>query len=274
MEILHLFMIVLKFIGIIIAILLLLLLLLILIMLTVPIKYKLDLDKEEEIYAYTSFKWLFSLISINMEYHNSQELNIKYKILGIPIKPKKKMETRRNSRNSHKKIEKVENRKANNVTTNDVKAKKKSKGIKKDTKRKVKSKRNLGIKKLIKQIRSYSYKKDLLADTMVWIKDFIKRIAPNNLKIYLEIGKEDPADTGYIMATLSALYPLYYSFANIVGNYEKECLYVKIEADGKIALWQLIYSIIEYIRLESVKDLIKTVRTSRREKDNGRKTGK
>ena len=273
MEILYLFMIVLKFIGIIMVVLLLLLLLLLLIILTVPIKYKLDFNKEEEIYAYTSFKWLFSLISVDMEYYNSQELNINYKIFGLPIKPKKKKNVRKKQNNTYKKSEKQEKKKEIKVIRNEVKDNQKNIEVKKETGKKTKVKRNLGIKKLIKQIKSYSYKKDLLVDTIVWIKNFIKRIAPKNLKIYLEIGREDPADTGYIMAILSVLYPLYYSFANIAGNYEKECLYVKIGADGKIALWQLIYSIIQYIRLESVKELIKTVRTNRREKDNGRKAG-
>ena len=87
----------------------------------------------------------------------------------------------------------------------------------------------------------------------------------------VEIGKEDPADTGQLIAMLSALYPLYYSFASIVGNYEKECFYGKLEANGSFTLGRLIYEIIRYIRTTSVKQLIKFIRKDRKGNKDGRK---
>jgi hypothetical protein len=70
------------------------------------------------------------------------------------------------------------------------------------------------------------------------------------------IGKEDPADTGELMATLMALFPLYYKYGTIRGNYTTPCLWGEVYLVGKFNVWQLIYPVISYLLQPTVRRFI------------------
>jgi len=81
---LHIFLIILKIIGIILAVLLLLLLLGILLVLFVPLRYRVTVKKGDEgIYGCGKISWLLNIIAIAAEYRDGK-LAVKLKIFGIP----------------------------------------------------------------------------------------------------------------------------------------------------------------------------------------------
>lgn len=261
MKILYLLVVVLKFLGILILSLLLLLLLLIAIILVVPVKYTLHANKEEETHAYASVKWLYSILSVEVIYDSKAELIKRYKLFGLtigPRKPKKKKKTKPKKENSLEKPKEFTATK-NKKAKKSKKVKQSNKSAKSKQNKKKKAKKT-NIKDKIMKIQSFNYKKELLTDTISWIKDILKRIGPQHLDIYIEVGRQEPGQTGSIMAIVWAFYPLYYPFATIIGNYEKECLCGKIDANGSVTVGWLVYDAIKYIRKTSVKELIKFIR--------------
>lgn len=272
MKILYLLIAVLKFLGIAILIVLLLLLLLVLIILTVPIKYRIYINKSDETYALASLRWLYFVAGMDIIYESGSEITTKFKLFGKVVgakKPKKyKQSKQKDVRKSdhHIAMDKTSERL---VTKEQDKKEDKKENIKKSnktTKSKKSKKKKGGLKEIIAQIQSFYYKKQLLADTINWIGKVFKRIWPSAIYMEIEVGKEDPADTGQLIALLSAFYPLHYSFASIIGNYEKECFYAKIDAKGDIVLGKLVYDFIKYIRTTSAKQLIKFIRKIRKGK--------
>ena len=127
------------------------------------------------------------------------------------------------------------------------------------------------LKKVFNRVSDFKYKKELLGDTIEWIGKVFREIMPSKLSLSLEIGRDDPADTGHLMGILATLYPFYYPVINIRGNYEKECFYGILEANGDFTLGKVLYDFIRYIRKVSVRQMIKFIRQDRREKKYGRK---
>lgn len=297
MKILYLLIATLKFLAVAILILLLLLLLLVIIILMVPIKYRVYINKSEQIEVDATVKWLYSIVSMDIIYNSNDEMIRRFKIFGKVIGPRKPKKVRKSKRiRKSKKVKEA-------IKTDDsymkpikdqkeavgqresieghpkveVEKDKKDKKVKKTKKakkeKKVKKEKDT-LKERINKIQSFTYKKELVADTFVLIKKLLKHLLPSTLYTEIEIGKEDPADTGQLIAKLSAFYPIYYSFASFVGNYEKECFYVKLDASGDIIIGKLVYETIKYIRKTSVKQVIKFIRKDRKGKNHGRKTAK
>ncbi len=276
MKILYLLIATLKFLGVAILILVLLLLLLVIIVLTVPIKYKVYINKSEQTNVDATLKWLYSIINVDIIYNSNGETIRKIKIFGRAIGPRKPKKVRKSKKINLRK--KSDDTYLNVVQAHkeQVKQKKNPEGPpkKKNKKQKQTKKEKKDFKDTMRQVQSFTYKKELLTDTFVLIKRLLKDILPSRLYMEVEIGKEDPADTGQLIAKVSAFYPIYYSFASFVGNYEKECFYVKLDASGHIILGKLVYEIIRYIRKTSVKQFIKFIRKDRKGKNHGRKTAK
>lgn len=261
MKILYLLIATLKFLGITILLLLLLLLLSVIIILIVPIKYSVYVNKSEDIYLHTTVKWLYSIVGMDIIYNSGSEITTKFKLFGIGIGRKKP--------NKFKKPQELKT-----TVKPEVKLDTKPDEPIPTRKREVRPEKKGRFKDVINQIQAYTYKKELLTDTISWVGKILKRIRPSTLYMEIEIGKEDPADTGQLIGMISALYPLYYSFATIIGNYEKECFYGKINAKGHITLGQIVYDLIKYIRTKSVKQLIKFIKKDRKGKKDERKIRK
>ncbi|HHX60288.1 MAG TPA: DUF2953 domain-containing protein [Epulopiscium sp.] len=282
MKILYLLIATLKFLGIAVLILLLLLLLVVIIILAVPIKYSVYMEKSEAIYIYTRVKWLYSIVGMDIIYNSGNEITKKFKLFGIVVSPRKSKKLKSkivkeskdynttDTISKQKKEETIKNKKIS------IKEGQEDTSTRTKTKTKIKkSKEKKGsLKETIAQIQSFGYKRELIADTISWGGKLLKSISPSTLHMEIEIGKEDPADTGQLIAAVSALYPLYYTFMSIVGNYEKECFYGKLETNGDITLGRFIYDLIKYIRMESVKQFIKFARENRKGKKHGRKATK
>ncbi len=258
MKVLYLIIAVLKFLGIAILLLLLLLLFLVIIIMTVPVKYSIYIDKSEDIYASTNFKWLYSIVSLDIIYDSDNEITNIFKLFGRKINRHKlqKLLSKFAKKADDTDIEKIQ----------EVKKVEEIEEISKAQETKVNKDKTNNTKSMISQINSFAYKKELVVDTLELVRSILKNIRPSSIYAEVEIGKDDPADTGQLLAIISALYPLYYSFANIAGNYEKECFYVKIEASGKISVRKFVYDFIKYIRIKSVKELMKFTKGKRKGK--------
>ena len=281
MKILYLLVAALKFVGILILVLLLLLLLIIMIILAVPIKYRISVNKSEEIDMDANIKWLYSAVNMDILYNSKDKVKKKLKLFGFKLDLNKPKKVKTFKESKGKKSQEKASVKLPRETPREIPTKlpkedspKQPSYTGKEEPQKVKTNKKTGIKEMMNQIQAFDYKRDLLSDTIGWIGDLFKSIGPEYFYIYLEIGREDPADTGQLMALLSALYPYYYPAINIVGNYEKECLYGKLDISGDAVIGRLIYDFIKYIRTPSMKELIKIIRESRKGKGNGRKTSK
>jgi len=275
MNLLYLLIAILKIIGITLLIITLVLLFIIMLILFVPIKYKLYINKQDTIYASTYINWLYSIIGLEIIYESDQPMDRFIKLFGKRI-----FSIKDENQKKEEKLEKdkLRKKKVKNNQRKEIKEEKISKKIKtkkkkiKNKKQKIKSKKQKSkLKDIFKQITSFNYKKELLEDTLLWIKKILKEIMPSKLYVDLEIGKDDPADTGELIGKLAILYPFYYSIATIKGNYDKKCFYAILDASGDIYLGKVLYDFIQYIRTQSVKQMMKFIKENRREKKDGRK---
>jgi len=264
MNLLYLLITILKFIGITLLIITLVLLFIIILLLFVPIKYELYINKQDTTYVSAYIKWLYSIISLEIIYESNKTTSHFIKLFGkriLSLKNKKQMQEKKQKKMKKQKQEKLLKKESPLRKQKEIKGKKKYK----------KPKQKIKIQDMLKQITDFEYKKELLVDTIVWIKNFFKEILPYKLYMELEIGKEDPADTGELMGKLAVLYPFYHSIINFKGNYEKKCFYGVLDASGKFSLGKILCDFIQYIRTKSVKQMIKFTKENRREKKHGRK---
>ena len=242
MNILYLLLAILKIVGVMIISLFLILIVMIIVVLSVPIHYKVDINKKEETSAKLYIRWLYPFVSYHYLYNSDKLVQMNFRLLGKRITPKKK---------DHIKTPKEKEGSATPRPRNRVKN-----------------------KSIIKKIVSFQYKREFIVDTFHFFIKIIQEMVPSTLDLQLEIGKENPAETGRLMGVISMCYPLYYPFMSIRGNYEKECFYGIIKADGSIVLGKFLYEFIKYIRLESVKQLFKSIKTSRKDNKYGNTTKK
>lgn len=286
MNILYLLMTMLKLIGITLLIILLVLLITIIVILIVPIKYYVYIHKQKAMYASTEIKWLYSIITFKIIYNEDKSITKSVKLFGkkvFPFKIKKIIKTKKQNKVKKEvetaKFNKTLIRHNTQINKKDQEIQSRKTQIKKETKKQgnikkhVKTKKDkINFKKISNQILDFQYKKELLSDTIGWIRNILKEIKPSKLSANLEIGGDDPAATGSLMGILAVLYPFYYSNINIIGNYEKECLYGTLKASGDLTLGRFLYDFIKYIRKKSVKQMIKFIRRDRKENKHGRKT--
>lgn len=269
MNILYLLMTVLKFIGIIILIILITLLIIIISVLIIPIEYQVYINKQDSIYAKTDMRWLYSIMALEIIYDQDQIVHKTLKIFGKKVFPFKRKQVRqpkeyKQSAKPPKPVKQVKEKQRTNVNKT-IKPSKHVKDKEKPKKKKTKS------KNLLNNILDFKYKRELLEDTIEWIGKVLREIMPSKFFLSLEIGKDDPADTGQLIGMLAVLYPFYYSNINITGNYEKECFYGILKARGGFTLGKILYDFIKYVRKMSVGQMIKFIRQGRREKKHGRK---
>lgn len=108
------------------------------------------------------------------------------------------------------------------------------------------------IKDLVLDKRFFALIKELL----VAARRILKWLKPSNLNFEVVIGKENPADTGELIAQLTLLYPWYYKYGIIEGSYDEEGLWGNIYAKGRLHLMTLVKIIMLFIREKETRDYI------------------
>ena len=109
-----------------------------------------------------------------------------------------------------------------------------------------------------------------IQEIVVCIWRILKELAPNEWDFEVVVGKEEPADTGELIAKLTMLYPIYYTHGIIRGNYEKECLEGGFLIKGKFTLGSVVWHILRCILSQPVWWLIKKIVNLRKEDENGK----
>lgn len=123
------------------------------------------------------------------------------------------------------------------------------------------------------QIKELILTKDfwrLIKEILRLIRDILKYILPRKWSYELVIGKEDPADTGELIAKLTMLYPLYYKNGIIRGDFEKSGIWGGFLAKGKFSILGIIRRIVVFALRPVVRKYIKLILKIRKEEQHGK----
>lgn len=88
----------------------------------------------------------------------------------------------------------------------------------------------------------------------------LKVIAPREWDFEVIVGKDDPADTGELIAKLTMLYPLYYQHGIIRGDYEQACLKGGFLITGKFRLIQITDELVRVYFNKDVNALVHLIK--------------
>ncbi len=97
------------------------------------------------------------------------------------------------------------------------------------------------------------------------IKALLLYLKPKEWSFEFIVGREDPADTGELMAKLIMLYPLYYKHGAIKGNYEKAMMSGGFLAEGKFCVGGILKHIIAFLWYKPVRKSLKRILQKGRE---------
>ena len=122
------------------------------------------------------------------------------------------------------------------------------------------------------QIKNLIFSKDfygLLKEIYDLVKSILKYILPRKWSYEIVIGREDPADTGEMLAKLTMLYPLYYRHGIIRGDFEKAGIWGGFLAQGKFSLFGILRRIVIFLCRPIVRGYIKLILKIRKEEKDG-----
>ncbi len=122
---------------------------------------------------------------------------------------------------------------------------------------------------LIREIVSLPYFWRLLKSICKLLKDITIYIGPKEWSFELVVGKEEPAETGELMAKLIMLYPWYYQHGIIKGNYETPGIWGGFLAEGKFCIGGILKRIIAFLWYKPVRESIKLILRKRKEEEDG-----
>lgn len=257
---LHIFLGLLKIIGIVLAVIIGLVLLIVFVVLFTAMRYEIKASAEgdvKSIDANVKFSWLFHLISGFVSYKEQNidwQVKIAWKKLNVPENEEKKKEASINKTEPAKIEVKeettiqelaepiVENVSEMKTETNEAPSKKSKKSKKK--KEPIGEKIRCSIQKISDKIKEIKAMKDKIVSFInaeehkkafqKFLKEIVrllKKLKPKKLKANVEVGFEDPYTTGSILAYASMLYPFYGDNISIRPNFEevvmKGDLYIK-----------------------------------------------
>lgn len=112
-------------------------------------------------------------------------------------------------------------------------------------------------------------RKVFFSETFKLIKRFLKLLKPNHFQFRLVIGKENPADTGELIAKITMFYPLMYRYGIVDGNYTEAGLWGEVAVGGRIKLFQLLKIVIIFALNKEVRNYIKLILNVRKVEVNG-----
>lgn len=237
-------------------------LVLVIVLLVAPIRYQIYFEKYESLAYEVTFRYLYGIKGCFKLEEGKKEDKIKifwktvYRNLSDEISEEKEPLAKSENENSKalKKKERVTKASAKalnhqNAVDNQTNSKqKKAKPIKEDEK-----------KSFDWTIFKERWIYDGLKEVIVLIKNLFIKLKPKSFSFELVIGEEDPADTGKLIAKLTMLFPLYYKYGVIRGDYEKNCKQGGFLAEGKIRIGTLIKCFIVFLTKKSVRKMIKYV---------------
>lgn len=146
-----------------------------------------------------------------------------------------------------------------------LKSKTKSKIKKSKTKKSKQPKKKNDFLKTAKELWHSEHRQGAIHAVKKAVGNILKTLRPKSLNFNITIGKEEPSDTGQLIAKLALLYPFYHRYGIINGNYEEEGFWGRIEVYGKFNLYHIIKPIIILVFNADVKAYIKIILKSRKD---------
>ena len=123
---------------------------------------------------------------------------------------------------------------------------------------------------LMKELVSMPDLWGLLKSICRLVKSLIIYIGPKAWSFELVVGKEEPAETGELMAKLIMFYPWYYQHGIIKGNYEAPGIWGGFLAEGKFCIGGILKRIIVFLWYRPVRESIKLILRRRKEEEDGK----
>ena len=268
---------ILKIIGGLIA----LMILLMIAVFTIPVFYRADIDYDSKLNA--SIRLVFFLGLFIVYVGTSADKSIRFRVLGIPFRLKKrtKKDVPKAKKGSRKKTaaseqestpqsfntkpEKKETAKKISGRPNEKKADtdkksriserfRKIKDSVKTTGQKIKSgKDKLGS---IKAFISDEEVKAMLGEVKIHLLRLFKHASPKKTDLVLSIGFEDPADTGFFLAGISAVYPVYARWLRIDSHFDKKIFKIKGSIRGHFINFHVGWHVLSVIRNKKVRTFL------------------
>ncbi len=284
MKILLILLTLLKILAIILLVLVAILIIALALLLFVPIKYNISAEKSTRLYANLEIKWFIKAIYFRYKISNKCKKVI-FKVFGKTIyknkkdteeKIKREEEIQEETKEDIKKETHTKETKESKI--DNIKAEKERKVTKqvetiiKDEKDKAEDivteeiKEDSVIQKL-KNLWNYPDRKEIVDTSIKLIKRIFETLFPQKLDVNLEVGFDNPAITGYILA-LSSILTLYFgNTINVYGNFEKSTLNGKLDAEGKFRLYRIVWALLAFIITKPIRKIIWNYLKNRRKEE-------
>lgn len=262
-----------------------------LMILLLPIDYKIYVSYLEQFIGKIKIK-VFYIITIFLE-QNDQDLQIDIRLFGRRILPKEEKTKKKTSKSDEMIGATHRDRPKQEVTQQSRSVKEENKEKQNNTSkekkipvRKEKLETEEDIKKVEKGILDHlregwklvhvlwtdENRKLFLKAIKQLFKELWEGMRPDYLSFELTIGRENPADTGELLALIAFLFPFYSRYGNVTGNFNEEMLSGRVDLSGKFNLWRLIKPFLKLILNKSVRNYIHLILNIRKEEYNGNKT--
>lgn len=255
------FLLILKWIFIILGILLGLALLFTALVLCVPVRYRAAGDNHEKIQYSFKVSWLLSIVAVKKKKDSEQ---IVFSVFGIPIKRMGNEKTVKKTVVKSEKEKEPEPLQDNKEETGEpvLAAQEEKKEQRKDKKKrtfsrtkkakKKKSKKNFSFQGLSSIMKCMKQNKKLLKRLYREIKELVKYLAPKKVRGTFAFGTGDPSSTGLVTGLIS-LFPIVYQEGVLVTpDFEEKRLAADFFVKGRM---RVIYFLRLFLRLYQDKEL-------------------
>ena len=286
----HIFLLILKILGMILLGILALLLLVILLVLFNPFSYRAEGTSDGSVdsaQAKAVFHWLFHLISGTVSYKESRfhwHIRLAWKHFGNDIPaPTSSHQEEESSENTvpsslHHKEDSTDDiipdtfhqeRKSRDTIVPDAPHQTEKKRISSSPyqqRTQADSESKSRIERWWEKIRALRKKKEKLTAFLTCEphkkcfskvicegKKFLFRIRPKKFLLKIRFGFEDPSVTGYVLAGLSMIYPLIGEHTDITPDFENKVLQGKLSARGKLRIIHLAVLILKLLADKNVR---------------------
>ncbi len=271
------FLLILKIIGCVIA----LLLLLVIAVFTIPVFYQGTVDYDESCMAYFRLRFFFGLLTVTFSTQKEQKFRIR--ICGISLRGKKPAKTRQKKKTAPSDAagspdaltepakdktpdtETADKRKKAQRSSDTAETKEPFRDRLKRWKDSVKEKfrKCKTIADRLRQLKAMLEEEETAAalrETKAHTLKILKHIRPRKSDLTLTVGLDDPADTGFLMAALSAVYPLYADWVKIDAVFDRKIIRIKGSVRGRIVSAYAAWHVLLTLRNQKIRDIINQYR--------------
>ncbi len=121
--------------------------------------------------------------------------------------------------------------------------------------KKIKTRKQFSITKLLEHIKEYEYT-EVIRLSFILIRDLFNLLKPKKFSLTAEVGLDDPADTGYILACTTAFFGLWMQNIVIKGNFEEKIFQYNLFTKGKFTIYGILYLLVIYCFKKPIKRII------------------